>query len=129
MKEWRTLAPHDEDGSGRDDRIKAARMDVNRPDAVDLYEPPTFGSPGSINDFEQFSDSDIDVDGREWAQGLTYHFVRSLFTRGYRQSNPSSGSWTTVRLYVGTDKLNKVRDVSFPAFVSVLQRLMSSRSS
>ncbi|KAL5433468.1 hypothetical protein PMIN07_011375 [Paraphaeosphaeria minitans] len=108
MREWRALDPYAEDGSGRIDRIEAARTDVNRPDAFKFQVSPRSGSPGSINDFESLPDAgNNDTD---WFRGLTFRFVRSLFKRNYRVEADSKGYWTAVRLYVGVDDSNRIRD-------------------
>ncbi|KAF2439357.1 hypothetical protein P171DRAFT_121325 [Karstenula rhodostoma CBS 690.94] len=110
MREWRALDPEE-----HKNRIKAARTDLNRPDAIDVAVPPGVGSPGSINDFSDIGDSNEDNNDGQWTNGFNYRFARSLWHRGYRQENAPGGYWSAVRLYVGVDDSNKVRDASLPA--------------
>ncbi|KAJ4349386.1 uncharacterized protein N0V89_008001 [Didymosphaeria variabile] len=100
MKEWRAL-----DERSRHERIRAARRDPNRPDAVavevEVVEEPD--SPGSIEDWSDVNET--------WAQELEYRFVKTVYQRYYREeSAPDNGFWSVVRLYSGVDDTGRVRD-------------------
>ncbi|KAL1610788.1 hypothetical protein SLS60_002459 [Paraconiothyrium brasiliense] len=102
IEEWRAL-----DELERHDRVRRARNDPNRPDAVDIqveFEDPD--SPGSIEDF-----SDVN------AGGLTYRFVKTLYKWHYRAvgapddvMGSDDRQWSVVRLYSGVDDRGRVRD-------------------
>ena len=110
MKEWKALSDDE-----RDERIQAGRTDPNRPDAVDIHVefegPDELDSPGSINDW-----ADVNTDaGMAPFRALTWRFVKTLYKRHYREVHASQdGLWSVVRLYVGIDATNRVRDVSTP---------------
>lgn len=115
MHEWRTDLALDE----KENRIHAARTDRHRPDPVPLtvwYEgPEALDSPGSIDDWVG-----IPSNADPFSNNRTWRFVKTLYKRNYRAAHAEGGDmWTTVRLYKGADRRNRVHDVS----TQTLQRI------